>query len=62
MITDKSILTPRDIAEETSSSLRFIYKQLREGAIPHVRLGDKYLIGRKSFEAWLNGDYPPSKK
>ena len=62
MTEDKSIMSPRDVAKETSSSLRFIYKQLREGVIPHVRLGDKYLIGRKSFEAWLNGDYPQSPK
>ena len=62
MTEQKSIMTPRDVAEETASSLRFIYKQLRAGVIPHVRLGYKYLIGRKSFEAWLNGDYPPSTK
>ena len=62
MNTEKIIMTPQDVAKETSSSLRFIYRQLKKGVIPHVRLGDKYLIGRKSFEAWLNGDYGPSTK
>jgi excisionase family DNA binding protein len=56
MNTEKGIMTPQDVAKETRSSLRFIYKELKKGVIPHVRLGDKYLIGRKAFEAWLNGN------
>jgi excisionase family DNA binding protein len=56
MNTEKGVMTPQDVAKETHSSLRFIYKELKKGVIPHVRLGDKYLIGRKAFEAWLNSN------
>jgi excisionase family DNA binding protein len=61
MNSENTVMTPQDVATETHSSLRFIYKQLKEGAIPHIRLGDKYLIGRKVFELWLNGNLSTKK-
>lgn len=48
------VMTAQDVANATHSSLRFIYKELKKGTIAHVRLGDKYLIGRQSFLNWLN--------
>ncbi len=54
----KRVLSPQEIAAETNCSLQFIYKQLREGNIPHIRLGDKYLVSRNVFEAWITGEYP----
>ncbi len=53
---ENSVMTPRDVARETHSSLRFIYQQLRKNIIPHVKLGDKYLIGREAFSKWINSD------
>lgn len=61
MTTENSVMTPKDVAKETDTSLRIIYKYLRKGVIPHVRLGDKYLIGRKAFEAWVNGPQQQNK-
>ena len=61
MTTENSVMTPKDVAKETNTSLRIIYKYLRKGVIPHVHLGDKYLIGRKAFEAWVNGSQVQSK-
>jgi excisionase family DNA binding protein len=54
MTVENSVMTPYDVAKETHSSLRFIYKQMKAGAIPHVKLGDKYLIGREAFLKWVN--------
>jgi excisionase family DNA binding protein len=54
MDTTNTVMTPLMVAEETHSSLRFIYKELKSGTIPHVKLGDKYLIGRESFLKWVN--------
>ena len=31
-----SVMTPYDVAKETHSSLRFIYKQMKAGVIPHI--------------------------
>jgi excisionase family DNA binding protein len=56
MESENSVMTPYDVAKETHSSLRFIYKQLKCGAIPHVKLGDKYLIGREAFLKWANSN------
>jgi excisionase family DNA binding protein len=56
MAIEDSVMTPYDVARETHSSLRFIYKQMKAGAIPHVKLGDKYLIGRESFLKWVNSN------
>jgi len=56
MQTENSVMTPYDVAKETHSSLRFIYKQMKAGTIPHVKLGDKYLIGREAFLKWVNSN------
>lgn len=50
------VLTPEDVARELSVSRNLIYRQLRAGVIPHLKLGDKYLISRSSLEKLLNGD------
>jgi excisionase family DNA binding protein len=54
MEKEKTVMTPYEVANETHSSLRFIYKQMKAGVIPHVKLGDKYLIGREAFLIWVN--------
>ena len=56
MEPEKAIMTPYMVAKEKHSSVRFIYKQLKSGVIPHVKLGDKYLIGRESFLKWANSN------
>jgi len=56
MQTENTVMTPSDVAKETHSSLRFIYKQMKAGAIPQVKLGDKYLIGREAFLKWVNSN------
>jgi excisionase family DNA binding protein len=53
---NNTVMSAADVAKETHSSLRFIYKEMKKGNIPHIRLGDKYLIGRESFLKWVNSN------
>jgi len=56
MELQNKVMTPYDVANELHISLPLVYRQLRNGTIPHVKLGDKYLISRSSFEKWLAGN------
>jgi excisionase family DNA binding protein len=56
MSIENAVMTPCEVAKETHSSLRFIYKQMKLGNIPHIKLGDKYLISRSKFNQWLAGE------
>jgi hypothetical protein len=52
----ETVMSAYDVARETHKSLRFIYKQLKLGNIPHRKLGDTYLIGRQAFLEWVNSN------
>ncbi len=54
METEKAVLTPYEVADKLGLSLRCVYKQLKAGVIPCVKVGDKYLIPKSAFERWLN--------
>ncbi len=54
MVTEKIVLTPVEVSKELHISLRFVYKLIRQGTLPHVKIGDKYLIGREAFLKWVN--------
>ncbi len=54
MTIEDAVMTPYDVAKETHLSLRFIYKLMKSGVIPHVKAGDRYLIGREAFLKWVN--------
>jgi excisionase family DNA binding protein len=56
MGTNKDIMTPKMIAEESGLSLNYVYKKLKDGTIPHRKIGDLYLTTRKSFMDWLAVD------
>jgi len=53
---ENTVMTPYDVAKETHLSLRFIYKLMKEGTLPHVKAGDRYLIGREAFLNWVNSN------
>ena len=59
---DKKILTPEDLAQELNVSRNLVYRQLRAGTIPHLKLGDKYLISRATLEKLLSGELNPPVK
>lgn len=50
---EDTIITPNEAAKILRCSLRLIYRQLKAGRIPSVRLGDRYLIPRIAFNKWL---------
>lgn len=52
----KRVLTPEMVAQELNVSRNLIYRQLRTGVIPHLKLGDKYLISRATLEKLLSGE------
>lgn len=54
MAIENAVMTPYEVAKETHLSLRFIYKLMRAGKIPHIKAGDRYLIGREAFLKWVN--------
>lgn len=52
----KKVLTAYEVAAELDVSLALVYRQLRNGTIPHLKLGDKYLISRATLEKLLTGE------
>jgi excisionase family DNA binding protein len=55
-IENKKILTPKDIQEELGVSISLIYRELKSGRIPSVKIGDRYFIGRKRWDEFINGE------
>jgi len=53
---EKRVLTPEEVAEELNVSRNLVYRQLRAGVIPHLKLGDKYLISRATLEKLASGE------
>jgi excisionase family DNA binding protein len=51
----KPVLTPYEAAKILGCNPKSIYKELQAGNIPHVKIGDRYIIGSVSFYKWLEG-------
>lgn len=52
----RNTLTVKEALEEVfenSISEYKLYAMLREGKIPHVKIGSKYLLRRDTLEAWM---------
>jgi excisionase family DNA binding protein len=47
------LLRIEDVIEMTGMKRDWIYEQVREDRIPHVRLGRKVRFRRESIEAWI---------
>lgn len=46
-------LTPKEVAELLKLSLSMVYKLLREGDLPHVRIGRSRRIRREDLEKYI---------
>jgi excisionase family DNA binding protein len=44
---------PEELADDLGIGRTNIYYHLRTGRIPHIRLGDRYLIPRAAIQEWL---------
>ena len=52
-------LTPEMVAAETHKHVNTIYRLMKEGKLPHIKLARCYLISRVEFEKWLAGNGNP---
>jgi excisionase family DNA binding protein len=55
-VSKNKILTPLSIAELTGASLRWVYRQLRNGTIPSRRIGKKFFVSEEAFLKYLAGN------
>lgn len=62
MTDGKKVLTVDEAAKELGVSRNLIYRQVRAGTIPSVRLGDRWLISRISLDRFLEGAQGKSAK
>jgi excisionase family DNA binding protein len=56
MSAERTVYTPKQVAEKLGVSLRFVYRKLKDKSIPGIHLGDRWLIPINSFNKWLNND------
>jgi excisionase family DNA binding protein len=56
MDDEKKVLTVAELAKELRVSVNLIYRQVREGKIYSIKLGDRYLIPKRALENLLLGN------
>ena len=49
-------LSPKEAAAMVPMGINQFYAAIREGKIPHLRIGKSIRIPRKKFIAWLEGE------
>ena len=54
------VFTVEQVAKELGVSRNLIYRQVKSGVIPSVKVGDRYLIPVLAFERWLLECQPQS--
>lgn len=53
MQENKTVLSVEDVAKALGLNRNTIYREVRSGRIPSVRVGDRFLIPKAAFEKWL---------
>jgi excisionase family DNA binding protein len=51
--TNRQTITVDELAELLAVDRNLVYRGLRSGEIPSVRVGRKFIIYRPAIEAWL---------
>ena len=54
--TDRRTYTPEEVARLLGIHLNSVYSMLKMGSLPAVRAGRRWLISKKRFEVWLDGE------
>jgi excisionase family DNA binding protein len=49
-------MSPEETAEALGVSLSSIYRGVRDGRIPHRRLGRRIILNPAAVEAWARGE------
>ncbi len=52
---DRRAYTPEEVARMLGLHLNSVYAMLKAGDIPAVRVGRKWLISKRRFDAWFDG-------
>ena len=58
MDSEKKVLTPDEVSKILGVNRKSVYNELHACHIPHVKIGDRYIIGKESFFKWLEGTQP----
>jgi excisionase family DNA binding protein len=51
----KDTLTCREIAFESGLGLQTVYKAIRRGELPHIKIGKRQIVSRSNYQIWLAG-------
>jgi excisionase family DNA binding protein len=52
----KDVLTVREVAQRLDIGLSSAYAIVKDGTVPSMKIGRKYLVPRIQFERWLQGE------
>jgi len=53
MKSERKVLTVDEVAEKLGICSQLVRRQIKQGVIPCVKVGDRYLIPIVAFERWL---------
>jgi excisionase family DNA binding protein len=59
-MNDDAFLTTEEVLDYLQVNLRTIYRLIKRGRIPAVRVGRQWRFRKKDIDAWLNGNRPGS--
>ena len=62
--TDRAVYTVKEVARMLSLSLGGTYALVRDGTIPAHKMGNRWIVPKRRFHAWLDGltEPPDSEK
>ena len=52
---ERDVLSVRDVAQRLEIGLASAYAIIKDGTIPSIKIGRKYIVPRVRFERWLVG-------
>ncbi len=59
MMEQAMVLTVNETAEQLRVNPRTIYRRLREGTMPGIKIGHQWRIARQELDAYLRGEWQP---
>ena len=54
---DHAVLTIEEVARYLRINVRSVYKLVREGKLPGVKVLNKWRFDREQIEAWVKGEF-----
>ena len=52
---DRQVYTPEEVAKMLGLHSNSVYAMLKNGTLPGMKAGGRWLISKKRFDAWLDG-------